>query len=255
MFHLAKCAEAQAFRLVEHGEVTSTNEEALLRANAGDPGRLWVVAKSQTAGRGRNGRTWSSPAGNLYASLLLLNPALPHKAPELGFVAGIAAAHTIRAILRRGDRVRIKWPNDVLFDGAKCCGILIESALLCDGQLACTAGIGVNCRAHPQNTPYPATDLMAISGNAIEAKQVFAELSGSMAHWLGVWAAGAGFALIRTEWLSLASGVGTRVRVALPSHTIEGIFRTIDASGRLVLERPGETLTIGAGDVFQCIVS
>lgn len=181
----------------------------------------------------------------------MINPAPPHKAPELGFVAGIAAALAVRAILRQGGRVRIKWPNDILVDGAKCCGILLESAMLPDGQLACAAGIGINCRTHPEDTPYPAVNLTAVNGAAVAPQQVFARLSESMAHCLGVWAAGAGFALIRAEWLSLATGVGTRVRVALSSRTIEGIFRTIDPGGRLVLERADETLTVGAGDVIS----
>jgi BirA family transcriptional regulator, biotin operon repressor / biotin---[acetyl-CoA-carboxylase] ligase len=236
--------------LVQCGEIASTNGEALLRAKEGDPGRLWVVANSQTAGRGRNGRAWASPPGNLYASLLLIDPAPPHKAPELGFVVGLAAAHVLRQILCGDLRIKIKWPNDILFDGAKLCGILLESAILPSGHLACIAGIGANCRTHPQNTSYPATDLMTIGGLSITPEEVFAQLSVSMVHWLGVWDAGADFASIRAEWLSLAAGLGTKVSVTLHSQTIEGIFQTIDPVGRLVLAQEEGALTIDAGDVF-----
>ncbi|MGH6869071.1 MAG: biotin--[acetyl-CoA-carboxylase] ligase, partial [Methylocella sp.] len=173
---------------------------------SGDAGRLWVVADTQTEGRGRNGRVWSSPRGNLHASLLLIDPAPPHRAAELGFVAGVATSHALREILCGDQRVAIKWPNDVLHDGAKLCGILLESANLSDGRFACVAGVGVNCRLHPADTPYKATNLSAVAGHPVAPARVFARLSATMTHWLAVWGAGAGFESIRAEWLSLAAG-------------------------------------------------
>jgi BirA family biotin operon repressor/biotin-[acetyl-CoA-carboxylase] ligase len=222
----------------------------LARAKEGDPGQLWLVADTQTEGRGRNGRVWSSPRGNLHASLLLIDPAPPHKAAELGFVAGIATVHALREILCGDRRVTIKWPNDVLHDGAKVCGILLESANLPDGRFACVAGIGVNCQLHPANTPYKATNLSAIAGRPVAPASVFARLSAKMTHWLDVWAAGAGFESIRAEWLSLAAGLGARIGVARLSQMIEGTFQTIDATGRLILEQPSGQVAIEAGDVF-----
>jgi BirA family transcriptional regulator, biotin operon repressor / biotin---[acetyl-CoA-carboxylase] ligase len=222
----------------------------LTRAEEGDPGQLWVVADTQTKGRGRNGRVWSSPRGNLHASLLLIDPAPPHRAAELGFVTGVATAHAVREILCGDRRVTIKWPNDVLHDGAKLCGILLESANLPDGRFACVAGVGVNCRLHPANTPYKATNLSAIAGQPVAPASVFARLSATMTHWLDVWAAGAGFESIRTEWLSLAAGLGAWIGVARPSLTIEGTFQTIDAAGRLILEQASGQVAIEAGDVF-----
>lgn len=233
-----------------HGQLASTNDEALARARDGDGGRLWIVADTQTAGRGRNGRAWSSPRGNLYASLLLIDPAPAHKAAELGFVAGIAAVHALRDILCGDRRVAIKWPNDILHDGAKFCGILLESATLPDGRFACVAGVGVNCRAHPENTPYRATDLALITGHPVAPSRVFAALSVTMANWLDVWNAGADFATIRAEWLSLAAGLGTKISVVRSSQTIEGTFQTIDATGRLILEQASGAVAIEAGDVF-----
>jgi BirA family transcriptional regulator, biotin operon repressor / biotin---[acetyl-CoA-carboxylase] ligase len=222
----------------------------LTRAKEGDPGQLWLVADTQTEGRGRNGRVWSSPRGNLHASVLLIDPAPPHKAAELGFVAGIATVHALREILCGDRRVTIKWPNDVLHDGAKVCGILLESANLPDGRFACVAGIGVNCQLHPANTPYKATNLSAIAGRPVAPASVFARLSAKMTHWLDVWAAGAGFESIRAEWLSLATGLGARIGVARLSQMIEGTFQTIDATGRLILEQPSGQVAIEAGDVF-----
>lgn len=250
LFRLAVTAQDKAFRLVQHIELDSTNGEALARAREGDEGRLWIVANTQTKGRGRNGRAWFSPPGNLYASLLLLGPAPPHKAAELGFVAGVAVAQSLREILRGDQRIKIKWPNDVLHDGAKLCGILLESAMLPDNRLACVVGIGVNCRTHPKDTPYPATDLLMITGRPTAPETVFEELSASMVHWLAVWAAGTDFDSIRAEWLSLAAGLGARIRVSLPSRTVEGTFHTIDAAGRLIVMQGARPQTVDAGDVF-----
>lgn len=249
-FRLAQSAQDLAFRLVHHRALASTNEEALARARAGDEGRLWIVAGTQTAGRGRNGRTWSSPPGNLYASLLLLDPSPLHQASELGFVAGVAAAYALREILRGDPRIKIKWPNDILFDGAKLCGILLEGTSLPDGRFGCAAGIGVNCRTHPENTSYPATDLKTAANYPIEPEAVFYDLSAAMTHWLGIWDGGTGFASIRREWLSLAAGVGAGISVALPSHTVRGIFETIDAAGRLIVTQEAGVLAVEAGDVF-----
>ncbi len=220
------------------------------RGQKGDPGRLWVIADTQTGGRGRNGRVWSSPRGNLHASLLLIDPAPPHRAAELGFVTGVAAAHALREILCGDRSVTIKWPNDVLHDGAKVCGILLESANLPDGRFACVAGVGVNCRLHPESTPCKATNLSAIAGRPVAPARVFARLSATMTHWLGVWAAGVGFAAVRAEWLSLAAGLGAWISVARPLQTIEGTFQTIDSTGRLILEQASGQVAIEAGDVF-----
>ena len=120
-----------------------------MRARSGDPGRLWIVASTQTKGRGRHGRVWSSPPGNLHASLLLIDPAPRHKVAELGFAVGVAALLGLREILTKDQSLAIKWPNDLLYGGAKLAGILLESAVLPDGRLACVAGIGVNCGWHP----------------------------------------------------------------------------------------------------------
>jgi BirA family transcriptional regulator, biotin operon repressor / biotin---[acetyl-CoA-carboxylase] ligase len=222
----------------------------LARGKSGDLGRLWVVASVQTKGRGRNGRVWSSPRGNLHASLLLIDPSPPRRAAELGFAAGVAAIHALREILPGDGRLAIKWPNDVLHSGAKLGGILLESTTLPDGRLACVAGIGVNCVCHPGDTPYKATGLAAITGEPVAPERVFERLSATMAHWLDVWAGGSGFRVIRAEWLSLAAGLGTWISVARPSQTVEGVFQTIDASGRLILERGSGQVAIEAGDVF-----
>lgn len=250
LFRLAGAAQENGYRLVEHDQLPSTNDEALARARSGDSGQLWVVASTQTKGRGRHGRVWVSPPGNLHASLLLIDPAPPHKVAELGFAVGVAALHAVRGILAKDRSLAIKWPNDLLHGGAKLAGILLESTALPNGRLACVAGIGVNCRWHPADTPYKATSLAAIAGSMVSPETVFEHLSAAMMHWLKIWAGGDGFEAIRAEWLSLAAGLGTWISVARSTQSIEGIFQTIDATGRLILENKSGTVAIEAGDVF-----
>lgn len=250
----APSAPDTTFRRTRLGLVGSTNDEAMARARAGDPGRLWVLADAQSQGRGRSGRSWASPSGNLYASLLLVDPSPRQRAPELGFVAGTALAAALGDISGESGRLGIKWPNDLLLDGAKVAGILLESTDLPDGRLACVAGFGVNCVLHPTDTLYPATDLAAATGRRIEPEMVLDRLSAAMAHRLSVWNRGAGFAEIRAEWLTKAAGLGTRIAVRRPSSTIEGIFATIDEGGRLVLDTAEGPLRIEAGDVFLAAV-
>jgi BirA family biotin operon repressor/biotin-[acetyl-CoA-carboxylase] ligase len=222
----------------------------MARARAGDPGDLWVAASEQARGRGRSGRTWVSPAGNLYASLLLVDPAPRDRAAELGFVAGTALACALREILAADRRLGIKWPNDILFAGAKLAGILLESSDLPDGRFATVAGFGVNCASHPSETLYPAVDLAKITGRLVPPESVLDHLAAAMAERLRTWSSGAGFAAIRAEWLTLAGGLGARITVDRPGSTIEGIFDTIDATGRLVLETTTGRVVIDAGDVF-----
>ncbi len=219
------------------------------RARTGDPGRLWITATRQSGGRGRNGRVWTSEPGNLFASLLLIDPAPPARAAEFGFVTSLALAFALRQILGDDPAVKIKWPNDILYDGAKLAGILLESVALPHG-FACVAGIGVNCGSHPEGTLYPATDLDAAARRAITPDVVLESLARAMARQLDVWSKGAGFAAIRAEWLALAAGVGAPIRVARSNETIEGVFQTIDDTGRLILAQGSAERAIDAGDVF-----
>jgi BirA family biotin operon repressor/biotin-[acetyl-CoA-carboxylase] ligase len=240
----------RGFRVIRLELAGSTNDEALTAARSGDPGRLWILAKAQTRGRGRHGREWVSPPGNLYASLLLIEASPREKAPELGFVIGVALARTLRAILSGDPRLKIKWPNDILYDGAKLAGILLESTVLSDGRFASVAGIGVNCRSHPETVLYPATNLFGVTGSVAAPEAVFAQLAEATAYWLDIWAHGAGFERIRAEWLSLAAGLGDRIQVGRASETLEGIFETIDPTGRLVLATSSGRTLIEAADVF-----
>src|SRR3974390_3115925 len=167
---------ASGVALIACDIVGSTNEEALRRARAGEAGPLWITARTQTAGRGRRGRAWVSEPGNLFATLLLTDPAPPESTPQLSFVAALAVPDALVALAPAlAARLALKWPNDVLCDGAKVAGILIEA----EGTrpLVVAVGIGVNCRHHPAGTDHPATDLPA-AGVALTPEALFEQLSG-----------------------------------------------------------------------------
>jgi hypothetical protein len=138
---LSSEAEAAGYRLSVLDETDSTSNDALAAARAGDPGRHWFVARRQSAGRGRHGRQWASPLGNLYASLLLVEPCPPAVAPQLGFLAGIAAHDAVSRVTGIGaPRLALKWPNDLILDGGKLAGLLLEGQFLQPGGMFCVAG-------------------------------------------------------------------------------------------------------------------
>src|SRR5262245_6182818 len=176
-------ASAAGVRIVSHELLTSTNTEALALARSGERGPLWVTAARQSAGRGRRGRTWISEAGNLFASLLLTDPAPAEHWPELSLVAALAIHDAVAEVAPAiRPQLAIKWPNDILLKGAKFAGILTEAA----GTEAVAVGIGVNCTNHPSDTDYPATDLGAAGAN-VSAATLFAALSVKMMGRLAQW--------------------------------------------------------------------
>jgi BirA family biotin operon repressor/biotin-[acetyl-CoA-carboxylase] ligase len=248
---IAPTAAAAGARLVTHDAVDSTNAEALRLARAGESGPLWITARSQSAGRGRRGRTWISEPGNLYASLLLTDPSPPDRAAELSFVAGLALHDAITGrIPGLAARLVLKWPNDLLIDRNKFAGILIEGEGVGEGgTMSVVIGIGVNCVHHPAGTDFPATDLAA-AGVRATPESLLAPLSAAMLGRLAQWNRGAGFAAIRSDWLARAAGLGRPIRVAFADHDLAGQFETIDERGRLVLRLADGTMqTVAAGDV------
>jgi BirA family biotin operon repressor/biotin-[acetyl-CoA-carboxylase] ligase len=247
---LDSTAAAAGFRLVAHDVVGSTNSEALAAARAGDRGPLWVAAAEQTAGRGRRGREWVSAPGNLYASLLLFDPAPPETAPQLAFVAGLAVYDAIVERARDlAGSLALKWPNDVLHAHKKLAGILIESEIA-EGKLAVAVGIGVNCSRHPAQASFPATDIGEAGGKVSPESLLFA-LSHCMMKRLDQWNRGTGFRTIRADWLNCATGLGGEIAVRLPGREITGTFEGLDDAGHLLLRGVDRKLqTITAGDIF-----
>lgn len=225
--------------------VDSTNEEARRRAAGGDPGSLWIVAGAQSAGRGRRGRTWVSPAGNLHATALLVDPCPQPRAPQLGFVAGVALASAAADL--GAASARLKWPNDLVVDGAKCAGMLLEAATLPDRRFACAVGVGVNCAHAPEGVGYPTA---VLASGAIAAADLFERLAARFAEALNLWARGENFAAIRAEWLARAAGVGALVRIDDARGRREGAFEGLDADGRLLFRGEGGPEAIEAADLW-----
>lgn len=267
-FRLSPLALREGYRIESHDSVGSTSAVALDHARAGDPGRLWITTLSQPAGRGRRGRPWAMLRGNLATSLLLRVSDVRQPA-ALGFVAGLTVADALDAVapevsLRMaadsadGGKARftLKWPNDVLADGAKLVGILLESTSLPGGELGVAVGIGINVAASPDDTPYPATSLRAM-GSRASAEQVFEALTDAWVGNAALWNEGRGLDAVRRRWLTRAAGLGGEVRVMIDGRIVSGTFETIDEECRFVLrEHTGRELRITAGDVhFGAVAS
>ncbi|MDJ0929695.1 biotin--[acetyl-CoA-carboxylase] ligase [Breoghania sp.] len=240
---------APGYRRRHEQSVGSTNAEALNAARSGEPGGLWITADRQTAGRGRREHTWVSEKGNLYASLLLADPCEPERLGDLPMVCCVALADAVEALTGRIGLVSIKWPNDLLVEGAKISGILLESDTMTDGRLVVAAGFGVNCNHHLEAARYATIDLASL-GYRVTPDDLFSRLAAALASRLEEWRGGEGFSAIRAVWLKRCVGIGAPVTVRLPDHDISGIFRALDEYGRLLLETGSGTMTISAGDLF-----
>jgi BirA family transcriptional regulator, biotin operon repressor / biotin---[acetyl-CoA-carboxylase] ligase len=243
-------AATAGFRLTALEALPSTNTHALALARSGERGPLWVTAGQQTAGRGRRGNPWVSPPGNLYATLLLTDAAPSECAAESSFVSALAVYDAVVSCAPRlREVVKLKWPNDVLCDGDKLAGILIEGEQASHG-LAIAIGVGVNVCHHPDGTAYPATDLAA-AGAEVSAESLFTALSAAMVARLAQWRRGAAFGAVRTDWLELAAFKGGEMKVRLPGGELSGRYEGLDDRGCLMLRLGDGTLqAIAAGEVF-----
>ena len=246
-------------------ETGSTNADMLGLARSGAAEGLWLRAGRQTSGKGRQGRAWDSPEGNLFVSTVVrVRPGEP-PAATLALVAAVALEETVAVFLRhpgksrdlradstaerdpgfrRGDGLVIKWPNDILIDGAKLSGILLERT-----DDAVVIGFGVNLAHHPVDIDRPATSLAA-HGPAPDPA-IFAEtLAESFARWLSRWRDG--IAPVRERWLARAHPVDTALTARLADgSSVDGLFGGLDSQGALILRlADGTSRVIHAGDVF-----
>ena len=215
-------------------ETESTNDDVAELAREGWPEGTWLRAGLQTGGRGRQGRSWKSPRGNLYASTIVR---LRHDDPPAPTLALLAAVALHEVTCRYAPDVRIKWPNDLLVDGAKVAGILLER----HGD-AVVIGFGVNLAAHPEDLGRPATSL----GTPIAPDAFLARLAACLEMWLDRWRQD-GFGPVRAAWLEAAHPPGT----PLASNDAQGNFEGLEPSGALRLRlEDGSIKVIHAGDVF-----
>lgn len=228
--------------LVALESVGSTNDEAIRHADAGAPEGTVVWAREQSGGRGRRGRNWASPVGNLYSSTILRPACLAQRAAELGFVAALAVGDLVPP----NRNVRLKWPNDVLVDGGKVAGILLESAIGQDGLVEhVVAGIGVNVTFAPQlpEMRYPGAAL----GGTVEA--ALEGLTRALAARLAQWRHD-GFETVRREWLEKAGPLGAEVDVRLGEGLLRGRFAGLDREGALLLDTAEGPRKIVSGELL-----
>ncbi|HEY0315071.1 MAG TPA: biotin--[acetyl-CoA-carboxylase] ligase [Sphingomonas sp.] len=224
-------------------ETASTNDDVAALARAGAAEGLWLRAGTQSAGRGRQGRGWVSPPGNLYASTLIRLQRGDPPAPTLALVAAVALRE---AVVTFGGDALIKWPNDLLIAGAKLSGILLERH-----DDAVVIGFGVNLAHHPVDLDRAATSLAGVTGSAPPPDVFLPVLAESVARWTGRWRA-EGLAPIRAGWLAGAHPPGTALAARLPDGgTIEGLFDGLDEAGALRLRlADGRAHVIHAADIF-----
>jgi BirA family biotin operon repressor/biotin-[acetyl-CoA-carboxylase] ligase len=240
------------FRPIHLQCIDSTSDEAKRLAEKGaDEGTL-VWADEQTGGHGRLGRAWISPPGNLYASILLRPAATAAQSVQLTFVTAVALAEAIAILLPLSRRVCCKWPNDVLIDGRKVSGILLESQSNPDGTLAALIiGIGVNIGSHPPDEAvmYPATSLHAEGARNEDPASLLQRLCPAFLAWFEIWQR-QGFEPVRRAWLDRAEKLHEPVEVRTDTSISRGIFVGLDAHGAMLVQQGDCRRAILAGDVF-----
>jgi len=229
--------------------IDSTNEELRRRADDGAPEGALVWAWMQGQGRGRRGRVWSSPPGNLYASLLLRPDCAPYTAAQLSFVAALAIHEAVSAALPAADHATLKWPNDVLIMGRKVAGILLESKTAAGGMADWViVGTGINVLTAPDEAERPATSLRA-EGSEVAVAKFLEDYAAAFLDYYRQWQ-DSGFAPIRAAWLERARGVGDIIEVRLAKETFSGIFEGLDENGALRVRTSAGLRNVTAGDVF-----
>jgi BirA family biotin operon repressor/biotin-[acetyl-CoA-carboxylase] ligase len=234
-------------------QTDSTNADARRRADAGETGPLWIVARRQTEGRGRRGRSWESQDGNLFSTLLQLTRKPPAEAAQVTFVAALAIADLLDA-WAPASLVTIKWPNDVMLAGRKASGVLVESGAHEAGGLWLAVGIGVNLASAPEGTERPATALAHHLRGDVTAPPTVEVAASKLAEAFDVWMTRwetLGFEPILDAWRARTAGLEGPAVARLGRETVEGRAEGVAPDGALKLRlADGSLRLISAGDVF-----
>jgi BirA family biotin operon repressor/biotin-[acetyl-CoA-carboxylase] ligase len=241
------------YRLLSFAALDSTNEEARRQAQAGAAEGTLVWARTQSAGRGRRGRHWVSEPGNLYMSVLLRPDRPAAASAQLGFAAALAVGEAALPLLPAGVDLEYKWPNDVLINGRKTSGILLESQASGMGRLDwLVVGIGVNLTSSPDNPDYPVTSLAASGAATVTVETMLEAVARRFHFWYERWRED-GFAPLRAAWLARARGMGEPIRVRLAGGESHGRFAGLDEEGALLLDEGTTQRRIAAGEVFPAV--
>ena len=239
------------YRLLTFAELDSTNEEAKRQAAAGAAEGTIVWAGAQTAGRGRRGRSFVSPPGNLYMSILLRPDCRASLGAQLSFAAALAVGEAALPLLPDGVHLAYKWPNDVLVDGRKISGILLESHATSEARLDwLVVGIGINVATYPEaNVETPAISLQAAGAGGVTVVAMLEAVAERFRFWYERWLED-GFAPLRLAWLGRARGLGGPVRVRLQDREMHGRFAGLDDDGALLLDEGAAQRRVTAGEIF-----
>ncbi|MFN3807021.1 biotin--[acetyl-CoA-carboxylase] ligase [Asticcacaulis sp.] len=228
--------------------LTSTQTEALNRLRAGDCGPRWIRAERQTAGQGRMGRQWEGPSGNLMASWYGVLPVEMRRVTQLSFVAALAVTEAIRPLLRVPDPLKIKWPNDVLYEGHKLCGILAQSETLETG-LGVVIGIGINIAEAPQGLSYGPAALNALAAQPQTVECVLEALDAALTRRLDDWLTH-GFEATAAQWWDQAYGRDRLCLIEQHPQARTGTILGLDDYGALRVRDPDGTIhVIASGSV------
>lgn len=238
MSRLPSGADLQLFDTLD-----STSLEAKRRIEAGENGPRWIVALTQTAGYGRRGRGWEQRTGDFAGTLFFKPESAGENLGQVSFIVALALAAVFDEIAPP-KKIKLKWPNDILLDGKKCAGILLENL---GAHLA--IGVGVNIVTAPRDAPYPTARLMDFTEAPPDPSNFAAALDAHFWRVYGNWRS-LGFEPIRQQWLARAAGVGEEITVRLPNETLTGVFAGLDETGALVLRSAAGKRTIAAGEVF-----
>lgn len=242
------------YHLLSYDVLDSTNEEAKRLAGGGASHGAVIWAKRQTAGRGRMGRDWVSAEGNLFVSVLLSPEKELALCSQLSFLASLAVAETLEAVVEQPKDIACKWPNDVLWKGKKIAGILLESFTTTEAsghpRQWIVVGVGINVDSHPEHVMFPATSLREAGVEIISAKIVLSRFVHNFICRYDHWAM-QGFAEVEEQWGARAYHLNKPVEVLVGEEQHNGIFAGIDAGGRMLLrDAKGKITGITAGDVF-----
>ena len=238
-------------RLYYYEEIGSTNDEAFRLGSAGAPEGTALIANSQSAGKGRMQRVWYSPAGsNIYTSIILRPQIEPARAPQISILAGVAVADILESYCP--DRIKLKWPNDVLINGKKVCGILSQMKTIVSEVDFIILGIGINVNISYNEFPKEicniATSLAIETGREISRQELIIRLYENLAKWYKQ-LLGDGFGRIKEKWLSMSPMIGQTVQVMFQEEAVSGKAIGLDEDGSLILLAAGnKKLKVSAGD-------
>ncbi|MCD6035372.1 MAG: biotin--[acetyl-CoA-carboxylase] ligase [Rickettsiales bacterium] len=250
---VGESAPVLTFDIRTYDVVDSTNDELkrLIQKGKAEAGTV-IFAASQTQGHGRYGREWTSPKGNLYLSFLLKPTEFVRFVPQISFVTAVAMGEVVAELLPETVTLGYKWPNDLLLNGKKFAGILLESSLAASGDKVdwLIVGLGLNITRHPENLPVHATSLAAEDADLLTDERMRDRVLARFAEYYSLWQR-EGFAPIRDAWLKRAALRGEKLSVRTSGDEYEGVFEDINRNGELVLVLPdGRRRLVSAGEVF-----